>query len=374
MSTLSLKNVCKRYGNVSVIEDLNLEIQDKEFLVLVGPSGCGKSTTLRMIAGLEDISDGEIYIGDTLVNKLPPKDRNIAMVFQSYALYPHMTVWENMAFSLKLRGRSENEIKKKVGEAAAMLQLEPLLDRKPKALSGGQRQRVAMGRALVRRSGVFLLDEPLSNLDAKLRGQMRVELQQLHERIKTTFIYVTHDQVEAMTLGHRIVIMRDGDILQVDTPLDMYEKPVNIFVAGFIGTPAMNFLNGELIRDDTNGDSGWSLVCGSLKLGLPGHCLTDAVLAKKGQKVVVGIRPEHIFNPKVRNTEATPGLNSLKYPVSAVEPMGAITYLTLDVDGTSVQARVDPMTKARVGDIIELFVNIDRLYIFDAETEKNLCC
>ena len=292
MATLSLKGVKKIYdGGVTAVHDFNLEIADKEFIVLVGPSGCGKSTTLRMIAGLEEISEGELYIGDKLVNDVEPKDRDIAMVFQSYALYPHMTVYENMAFALKLRKFPKEEIDKRVREAAEILDITQYLDRKPKALSGGQRQRVAIGRAIVREPQVFLMDEPLSNLDAKLRNQMRAEIIKLRQRIDTTFIYVTHDQTEAMTLGDRIVIMKDGFIQQVGTPQEVFEHPINVFVAGFIGTPQMNFFDASLQKD---GDV-YSVLCNGTRVELPAGL--QAKLAANNaaaQDIVLGIRPEHI--------------------------------------------------------------------------------
>ena len=295
MASLSLKNVCKVYPNGFVaVKDFNLEIEDKEFIIFVGPSGCGKSTTLRMIAGLEEISSGELWIGDKQVNDVEPKDRDIAMVFQNYALYPHMSVYDNMAFGLKLRKVPKAEIDKQVHEAAKILDIEHLLDRKPKALSGGQRQRVAMGRAIVRKPKVFLMDEPLSNLDAKLRVQMRIEISKLHQRLQTTIIYVTHDQTEAMTLGTRIVVLKDGIIQQVDTPQNLYNAPQNVFVAGFIGSPQMNLIDAKLVK---NGDD-MVLMFGSNSVKLP-KTKADKLGDYVGKTVVMGIRPEDLNDTEV---------------------------------------------------------------------------
>src|SRR5690554_686499 len=292
MASVTLERVTKRFGNVIAVDEASLEIRDKEFLVLVGPSGCGKSTTLRMVAGLEDVTEGNIYIGDRLVNDVPPKDRDIAMVFQNYALYPHMDVYNNMAFGLKLRKFPKSEIDRRVKEAARMLGIENLLDRKPKQLSGGQRQRVAVGRAIVREPKVFLMDEPLSNLDAKLRVQMRAELSKLHRRLEATVIYVTHDQTEAMTMGDRIVVMKDGFIQQVGAPLEVYEKPVNVFVAGFIGSPAMNFMEGVLRRDGET----YFIDAKTFKLPIPAEKAASIKNLGKyvDKQVVLGIRPEDI--------------------------------------------------------------------------------
>ena len=374
MANLSLRNIYKQYpGGVTAVQDFCLDIEDKEFIILVGPSGCGKSTTLRMIAGLEEISSGELYIGDTLVNDVAPKDRDIAMVFQSYALYPHMTVFDNMAFGLKLRKLPKDEIKRRVEEAAEVLDITHLLERKPKALSGGQRQRVALGRAIVREPKVFLLDEPLSNLDAKLRAQMRTELAKLHQRLGTTFIYVTHDQVEAMTMGDRIVVMKDGLIQQVDSPQNLYETPVNLFVAGFIGSPQMNFIDAVLEKKD-----------GKLALtfGKDENNRHTVVLPEKkaateglenyvGKEVILGIRPEHLHDEERFLKEATEGVVSSK--VEVTEMMGAETYLYLDLAGTDVTARVDPHTTAKPGDTIQVVMDVNCIHIFDKETEQTIC-
>ena len=326
MASLSLRHIYKKYpGGVTAVSDFNLEIKDKEFIVLVGPSGCGKSTTLRMIAGLEEISEGELFIGDRLVNDVAPKDRNIAMVFQNYALYPHMTVAENMAFGLKLNKTPKDEIKRRVEEAARILDITHLLDRKPKALSGGQKQRVALGRAIVRNPMVFLLDEPLSNLDAKLRATMRTELTKLHNRVQTTFIYVTHDQVEAMTMATRIVVMKDGLIQQVDTPQNLYDKPVNIFVAGFIGTPQMNFINGVLTKKD---DDVYFTFEENRTIKVPADKANAPELQEYiGQEVVVGIRPEDIDDEA---TEA-PEDSTVDAFVDVTDLMGAEIYLYLTI-------------------------------------------
>lgn len=363
MASISLKNICKKYPNgFEAVKDFNLEIKDKEFVIFVGPSGCGKSTTLRMVAGLEDISSGELYIGDRLVNDVEPKDRDIAMVFQSYALYPHMTVYDNMAFALKLRKTPKDEIDRMVREAAKILDLEKLLDRKPKQLSGGQRQRVAMGRAIVRNPKVFLMDEPLSNLDAKLRGQMRVEISKLHERLGATIIYVTHDQTEAMTLGTRIVVMKDGIIQQVDTPQNLYNHPDNLFVAGFIGSPQMNFL--DALCSEKDGKA--VLEVGSNQIELPkekGKALLDG--GYKGKRVVMGIRPEDV-------TEAGTGDagNVIEAPVKVYELLGAEVYLYADVEGANLTARVSSETKAKVGDKVRFSLDVNKIHVFDKESER----
>lgn len=328
MAEVILEHINKRYGTKHhAVKDFNLHIQDREFMVFVGPSGCGKSTTLRMIAGLEDISDGILKIGDRVVNDVPPKDRDIAMVFQNYALYPHMNVYENMAFGLKLRKTPKEEIDKRVREAAKILQIEHLLGRKPKELSGGQRQRVAMGRAIVREPKVFLMDEPLSNLDAKLRVEMRSQISQLHRRLGATIVYVTHDQVEAMTLGNRIVVMRDGVIMQVDTPMNLYDFPQNKFVAGFIGSPSMNFLTGRV----QNGE----FVIGENRVGAMGR-LGQSLKAYEGKDVLMGIRPEHLG--MVGMTDIPRGSNVLRGQVVVVEPLGAQTDLIIDVAGQHITA------------------------------------
>ncbi len=367
MASLSLKNVCKVYPNGFVaVKDFNLEVADKEFIIFVGPSGCGKSTTLRMIAGLEEISSGELWIGDKLVNDVEPKDRDIAMVFQNYALYPHMTVKDNMAFGLKLRKVPKDQIDKAVHEAAKILDIEHLLDRKPKALSGGQRQRVAMGRAIVRSPKVFLMDEPLSNLDAKLRVQMRVEISKLHQRLQTTIIYVTHDQTEAMTLGTRIVVLKDGVIQQVDTPQSLYQTPDNIFVAGFIGSPQMNLIDAEVIE---NGNSVTLKLSDTVSINLPeekSKALVDNGYA--GKTVVVGIRPEDIrddeeFIAKHYDTQ-------FEATVKVYELLGAEVNLHYDIGDVTCTAKVNPRTTARPGDTIKLAMAVERLHVFDKETEK----
>ena len=371
MASLSLKGIYKKYqGNVVAVSDFNLDIEDKEFIILVGPSGCGKSTTLRMIAGLEEISEGELYIGDRLVNDVAPKDRDIAMVFQNYALYPHMTVFENMAFGLKLRKTPKDEIKKRVEEAARILDIAHLLDRKPKALSGGQRQRVALGRAIVREPQVFLLDEPLSNLDAKLRAQMRTELAKLHLRLGTTFIYVTHDQTEAMTMGTRIVVMKDGFIQQVDTPQNLYSSPCNVFVAGFIGSPQMNFIDATLSE---NGGK-YFVNFGTEKaysVEMPESKINDAVKESVGKEVILGIRPEHLHDEEMFLSAATTGI--VDCDVDVTEMMGAETYLYLNLDGIKLTARVSPRTTAKPGDTIKIGLDVNNMHLFDKETEKVIC-
>lgn len=366
MAGVTLNNVTKRFGEVVAVKGIDLEIRDKEFLVLVGPSGCGKSTTLRMIAGLEEISDGAIQIGEVVVNDIPPKDRDIAMVFQNYALYPHMDVYNNMAFGLKLRKFPKEEIDRRVKEAAKILGIENLLDRKPKQLSGGQRQRVALGRAIVREPKVFLMDEPLSNLDAKLRVQMRAELSKLHDRLQTTVIYVTHDQTEAMTMGDRIVVLKDGVIQQVDDPLTLYNKPKNMFVAGFIGSPAMNFLNATIVADGDN----YYIDGEVFKIKIP----EDKVQAHPAVKdfvkkdIVFGIRPEDINDALVSDIEVTDD-NSLTAEVEVVEPMGSEIYLYLALNNHSIIARVDAGSKAKVGDKIKVAIDTSKMHIFDATTE-----
>ncbi|MFH1454631.1 MAG: sn-glycerol-3-phosphate ABC transporter ATP-binding protein UgpC [Armatimonadota bacterium] len=353
-------------ANVHAVKDANIDIKDGEFMVFVGPSGCGKTTVLRMVAGLEDISDGEIFIGDRLVNDVSPRDRDIAMVFQNYALYPHMDVYENMAFGLKLRKYSKDEIDKRVNSAAELLGIQHLLHRKPKQLSGGQRQRVAMGRAIVREPKVFLMDEPLSNLDAKLRVQMRAELQQLHQRLGITTIYVTHDQMEAMTLGHRIVLIKDGIVLQVDTPLNMYESPKNKFVAGFIGSPSMNFAEGRLVKD-TGGNVLFKNADFSIRI--PDN-FKDKLLAHLDKDVYFGLRPEDIYD-KMFARDASPD-NTVTAMVDIFEPMGSEAFLYLSLGKTTFVARVDPHTKATVGQNIEVVFDMRKIHIFDKETENTL--
>ena len=376
MASLSLKNVCKVYPNGFVaVKDFNLEIADKEFIIFVGPSGCGKSTTLRMIAGLEEISSGELWIGDKLVNDVEPKDRDIAMVFQNYALYPHMTVYDNMAFGLKLRKVPKADIDKAVHEAAKILDIEHLLDRKPKALSGGQRQRVAMGRAIVRSPKVFLMDEPLSNLDAKLRVQMRVEISKLHQRLETTIIYVTHDQTEAMTMGDRIVVMKDGYIQQIDTPTNLYNDPVNQFVAGFIGSPQMNFIDAKLLKVDGKyvvefGSEDTKTTRGvKYQVTVPESKVDPEVLEPLvDQEVVLGVRPECIHDEPAFLAQATTGV--INTTVEVTEMMGAETYLYLNCEGIQLTARVSPRSDVRPQDELKVAIDPNRIHIFDKETEK----
>ena len=366
MAEVKLIQVRKVFDkDVVAVDDADIHIHDREFVVLVGPSGCGKSTTLRMVAGLEEVTGGEIYIDGTLVNDIPPKDRDIAMVFQNYALYPHMTVYQNMAFGLKLRKYPKDEIDARVREAADILGIEELLERKPKALSGGQRQRVAVGRAIVRKPKVFLFDEPLSNLDAKLRVQMRTEISKLHRRLDATMIYVTHDQTEAMTMGDRIVVMRDGRIQQNDTPLNLYNHPVNLFVAGFIGSPAMNFITGRV----TNGGDGLIFDEGNIRLPLPaahGAGLQDHL----DRDVVLGIRPEDIHDPDTmgRSVDAV----EIDAKVEVVEPMGNEVLLYLTTGKSSFVARVDPMHMPVVEQQVKLAVEISKAHFFDQETEISL--
>ena len=368
MASLSLTNVCKVYPNgFEAVKDFSLEVEDQEFIIFVGPSGCGKSTTLRMIAGLEEISSGEFYIDGKLMNDVEPKDRDIAMVFQNYALYPHMTVFDNMAFGLKLRKVPKDEIKKKVEEAAKILDLEKLLDRKPKALSGGQRQRVAMGRAIVRNPKVFLMDEPLSNLDAKLRVQMRSEIASLHNRLKATIIYVTHDQTEAMTLGTRIVVLKDGVIMQVDSPQKLYNEPNNLFVAGFIGSPQMNFIDavckveGERVTLNFEKTSVVLPPAKAKKLIDGGY---------NGKTVVMGIRPEDIGDSQIE-IEAHKD-TVFETDVTGYELLGSEVLLYFNVAGTAMTAKVDSRTTARMGDHITLAIDPEKIHCFDKETELTI--
>ena len=378
MASVSLREIYKKYaGGVIAVSDFNIEIKDKEFIILVGPSGCGKSTTLRMIAGLEEISEGELYIGDRLVNDIAPKDRDIAMVFQNYALYPHMTVFENMAFGLKLRKVPKDEIARKVEEAGRILDISHLLDRKPKALSGGQRQRVALGRAIVREPQVFLLDEPLSNLDAKLRAQMRTEISKLHKKLGTTVIYVTHDQTEAMTMGDRIVVMKDGYIQQIDTPTNLYNSPVNQFVAGFIGSPQMNFIDSKLLKqngkyvvefgsEDTKTSRGVKYQVEIPEAKVDAEALEPLV----DQEVVLGIRPECIHDEEMFISAAKTGV--INCQVEVTEMMGAETYLYLNCEGINLTARVSPRSTARPQDEIQVAIDPNRIHLFDKETEKTV--
>ena len=367
MASLSLKNITKVYPNGFVaVKEFNLEVADKEFIIFVGPSGCGKSTTLRMIAGLEEISSGELWIGDKLMNDVEPKDRDIAMVFQNYALYPHMSVYDNMAFGLKLRKTPKDQIDKLVHEAAKILDIEHLLDRKPKALSGGQRQRVAMGRAIVRDPKVFLMDEPLSNLDAKLRVQMRIEISKLHQRLESTIIYVTHDQTEAMTLGTRIVVMKDGLIMQCDSPQNLYDKPQNLFVAQFIGSPQMNTIDAEVAQEGSD----VTLSFGGNSIKLP------EAKAKKlieggyvGKEVILGIRPEDIKDEQV--FIETSKDSAFDATVRVYELLGAEVFLYFTIaDTVDITARVNPRTTARPGDTIQIALDLSKIHIFDKETEQ----
>jgi multiple sugar transport system ATP-binding protein len=363
MGNVRLKNIAKTYdGKVDVISDASFEIRDGEFVVLVGPSGCGKSTLLRMIAGLEDITRGDLFIDDKRVNDLPPKDRNIAMVFQNYALYPHMTAYQNMAFGLKLKKVRKSVIKERVNKAAEILEIEELLQRKPQAMSGGQRQRIAIGRAIVRDPKVFLFDEPLSNLDAKLRVQMRVELQKLHTRLKTTMIYVTHDQTEAMTLGDRIVVLKDGDIMQIGTPMELYNEPDNMFVAGFIGSPPINFIEGDIKNTG-------SLVFVNEKLNLR---INISQMANKGiskyanKRIAMGIRPENI-------SERPSGENNFQkcsILISAIEQMGNEMLIYTQLDDKQLTARLSPDTSIRSGDMMDIYLDVNRMHFFDLETEE----
>ena len=369
MASITFKHVEKTYpGNVTVVPELNLEIQDKEFVILVGPSGCGKSTTLRMIAGLEDITSGELYIGDRVVNDVAPKDRDIAMVFQNYALYPHMTVYKNIAFGLTLQKIPQDEIDRRVHEAARALDLEHLLNRKPKALSGGQRQRVAIGRAIVREPKVLLMDEPLSNLDAKLRNQMRAEILKLRQKIDTTFMYVTHDQTEAMTLGDRIVIMKDGFIQQIGTPQEVFDHPANLFVAGFIGTPQMNFFDAKLLKEDGK----YSVSVGGCKILLP-EAKQAALTAKNvtSQAITLGVRPSHI--------SLGDGENTLSATVDVSEMMGSEVYLHVNAGGKDVVLRI-PTTDLPAehrggipyGAEVKFTFRPEMIHLFNPQDEKNL--
>ena len=367
MANITFKNVVKAYDSrdkkgekIVVIPDLNLEINDKEFVVLVGPSGCGKSTTLRMIAGLEDISGGELYIGDKLVNDVEPKDRDIAMVFQSYALYPHMTVYKNMAFALELRKAPKEEIDARVMEAARILELEPYLKRKPKELSGGQRQRVALGRAMVRNPAVFLLDEPLSNLDAKLRTEMRSQIAALHKRLQTTFVYVTHDQTEAMTMGDRIVVMKDGHIHQVDTPQNLYNEPCNMFVASFIGSPQMNFINATVEKDG----AAYALCFAGCRVPSSKAELADYV----GKEVVVGIRPEDIHAEGTFDSSC--GIN---VHVDMAEMMGSEIYVYFNIGGSKMISRVPSRKDIHTDEDVRLVIDTSKVHVFDKETQAAIC-
>jgi len=362
MASVTYEHVTKRWGDITGINDLSVEIADKEFVVYVGPSGCGKSTALRLLAGLETITEGGIYIGDRRVNKIPPRDRDIAMVFQSYALYPHLSVYKNMAFGLTLRKMDKREIDRRVREAATILDIEHLLDRKPGQLSGGQRQRVAIGRAIVREPNAFLMDEPLSNLDAKLRVQARAEISKLHQRLETTFIYVTHDQVEAMTMGTRILVLKDGVMQQVDTPQNLYNEPVNLFVAGFIGSPAMNFMDAQLMERE-----GKVMVdCRDFSLELP-ESKVETYRPYLGQEIVFGIRPEDTHDVAY----CPPGIHTslAEVQVDVTELLGREVVVHLMSDHIEFQGIFDPRTEARVGNTITVAFNMDRMHAFDKQTE-----
>ncbi|MGL6174201.1 MAG: ABC transporter ATP-binding protein [Cellulosilyticaceae bacterium] len=365
MAELKLNNIYKKYSNGFVaVKDFNLHIEDKEFIIFVGPSGCGKSTTLRMIAGLEEISSGELWIGDKLCNDVAPKDRDIAMVFQNYALYPHMSVYDNMAFGLKLRKTPKDEIDRRVREAAKILDIDQCLDRKPKALSGGQRQRVAMGRAIVREPKVFLMDEPLSNLDAKLRVQMRTEISKLHQRLGTTFIYVTHDQVEALTLGTRIVVLKDGVIQQVDSPAKLYAEPQNLFVAGFIGSPQMNLIEAKVGK---SGDD-ITLTFGKSTVALPKDKAAK-VASYVGKDVMMGIRPEHTADMDTVSEYELNRYSVVTATVEVTEMLGAETFLYMVCEGHNMTARVNPSCKAGPGSTLKLGIEVAKIHVFDLETQ-----
>ncbi|MGL4982441.1 MAG: ABC transporter ATP-binding protein [Treponemataceae bacterium] len=364
MAKVELKAIGKVYdGTFRAVDNQNITIEDREFVVFVGPSGCGKSTTLRMVAGLEDITEGELYIDGELMNDVPPKDRNIAMVFQNYALYPHMSVYDNMAFGLKIRKTPKDEIERRVNEAARILDIEKLLERKPKALSGGQRQRVAVGRAIVRNPKVFLFDEPLSNLDAKLRVQMRAEISDLHHRLNATMIYVTHDQVEAMTMGDKIVVMKDGKVQQIGAPLKLYNHPINKFVAGFIGSPPMNFLNVKIEEE------GGKLIANEGNFKISPTAEQSTHLKKYiGKDVYFGIRPEDLIY-----TDSPDPSNNMKMKISVIEPLGAETHLFLNTSTQHVVARTSPENTCKIGDEINFAPVMEKAKFFDHDTELNIC-
>lgn len=365
MAQVLLNNIDKFYDDFHAVKSINLEVKDKEFVVLVGPSGCGKSTTLRMIAGLEDITSGEMYIDHKLINHIPPKNRDIAMVFQSYALYPHMTIFENMAFGLKLRNYPKSEINQRVQEAAHILNIKELLHRKPRQLSGGQRQRVALGRAIVRKPKVFLFDEPLSNLDAKMRAEMRRELSKLHTRLQATMIYVTHDQAEAMTMGDRIVVMKDGIIQQIDPPIPLYKIPKNKFVASFIGTPPMNFLMGVIVRDNNSlffqGKGGSNFKIRIIK------DMEEKLIPYLNKQITFGIRPEDIYD-KLFVTD-NPTDNIFKGTIDMIEPMGAEIYLYLKVLNETIIARVNANSQMSINQEIEFVLDMSKVHFFDMDSE-----
>jgi multiple sugar transport system ATP-binding protein len=363
MASVTYDHVTKKFGDTTALNDLHIKVDDREFLVLVGPSGCGKSTALRCLAGLEEVTDGRIYIGERDVSNVAPKDRDIAMVFQSYALYPHMTVYDNMAFGLKLRRTPKAEIDRRVKEAAEILGIGHLLTRKPKQLSGGQRQRVAVGRAIVREPAVFLFDEPLSNLDAKLRVETRAQISKLHQRLQTTFIYVTHDQQEAMTMATRIAVMKDGVLQQLDTPQALYDRPDNIFVAGFIGSPAMNFVEAKLVQSDGKlvvDASAFSVIVPENKVG--------PYKAHAGKSVIFGVRPEDIHDPSF----APPGIHQalVETQVEITELMGNEVFLYLKVGENNFVGRVDPRTQARIGNKMPVALNMDNMHLFDKQSER----
>jgi multiple sugar transport system ATP-binding protein len=366
MASVTYEGVTKEFGNVKAVNDLNLNIEDKEFLVFVGPSGCGKTTALRLLAGLEEISSGTIKIDDRVINDVAPKDRDIAMVFQSYALYPHLSVYENLAFGLKIRKTPKEEIKRRVNEAAEILGIQELLDRKPRQLSGGQRQRVAVGRAIVREPKVFLFDEPLSNLDAKLRIAMRTEISKLHHRLQTTFIYVTHDQMEAMTMATRIAVINKGLLQQLDTPQKLYDKPLNLFVAGFIGSPAMNFFKAHMRKDGEK----FSIDAGTFSLPIPAGRL-DVYKAYAGKPIIFGIRPEDIHNPAF----TPPGIHTenVSVKVDVTELMGNEIFLYMLAGENTFVARVDPRSNIKIGEKVEVAFNMDNFHLFDPETELAIC-
>ncbi len=365
MASVTFNHVKKAYGSTVVVKDLNIAVADKEFLVFVGPSGCGKSTSLRMLAGLEEITDGEILIGDRVVNNVAPKDRDVAMVFQSYALYPHMTVFDNMAFGLRLRKTPKQIIDQRVREAADSLGIAQLLDRRPRQLSGGQRQRVAVGRAIVREPAVFLMDEPLSNLDAKLRVEARSFISKLHQRLETTFIYVTHDQVEAMTMGTRICVLNSGDLMQIDSPFNLYHNPRNVFVGGFIGSPSMNFFDATLNQRD--GDL--YVDTGIFELKIP-EAKSAPYRSHAGKKVIFGVRPEDIHDAEYQPPGIIP--SPVEANVDVIEQMGNEMIIYLEEGGKTYIARVDPRTQARIGARMGFVVNMDNVHIFDVDTETSL--
>lgn len=365
VASVTFNHVYKRYGDVTVVSDLNIAVADKEFLVFVGPSGCGKSTSLRMLAGLEEISDGEILIGDRVVNNVAPKDRDVAMVFQSYALYPHMTVYDNMAFGLKLRKTPKKIIDERVNEAARELGIDHLLDRRPRQLSGGQRQRVAVGRAIVREPAVFLMDEPLSNLDAKLRVEARSFISKLHQRLETTFIYVTHDQVEAMTMGTRICVLNAGQLQQIDSPFNLYHNPRNVFVAGFIGSPSMNFFDATLKPDGDN----LEVDTGAFTLKIPANKAAP-FKSHVGSEVILGVRPEDIHDTNYLPQGITPA--NISASVEVIEQMGNEMIIYLQNGGKNFIARTDPRTDAQVGGNLGVTFNLDNVHLFDKNTELSL--